>query len=326
MVSILVHAFLPHHTNNHRARALHIDAFLVYIFAFLMFQIVTWVGSMRLPDILGYATDIHLEQLLTLTNAKRQEAGLSPLALNGQLSQAAAGKAADMFAKGYWAHTSPDGKLPWDFIVGAGYKYTVAGENLAKNFNNSSGVVDAWLASASHKENLLKPGYRDIGFAVVNGTLNGEETTLVVQMFGTSVGAPVAQATTPAPFVPAAAAQEPELTPLPTAVVTAAPTQTPVVVTQVAFSTEEAAGASAFGPVMLAQFREVVKDPLVNLGALNKWVSFIFIGFLIAVLSLDAWLVRRRRIVRVSSRSHAHILFFVALLIIVGVSLPGSIL
>ena len=324
MVSLLVHAFLPHHTNNHRARALHIDAFLVYIFAFLMFQIVTWVGSVRIPDVLGYATDIRLEQLLSLTNAKRQEAGLSPLSLNGQLSQAAAGKAADMFAKGYWAHTSPDGKLPWDFIVGAGYKYTVAGENLAKNFNDSRGVMDAWMASATHKENLLKSSYKDIGFAIVNGTLNGEETTLVVQMFGSSAGAPVAVATTPAPLVREAIAQEPEP---PAKQDLASPdTVAPVVVTQVAFSTEEAAGTSAFGPSILAQFREVVKNPLVNLGVLNKWVSFIFIGFLITVLSLDAWLVHQRRIVRVSGRSHAHILFFAALLIIIGVSLPGSIL
>ena len=319
MVSILVHAFLPHHTNNHRARALHIDAFLVYIFAFLMFQIVTWVGSVRIPDVLGYATDIRLEELLSLTNAKRQESGLSPLSLNGQLSQAAAGKAADMFAKGYWAHTSPDGKLPWDFIVGAGYKYTIAGENLAKNFNDSRGVVDAWMASASHKENLLKPSYKDIGFAIVNGTLNGEETTLVVQFFGASAGTPVAVAITPAPLVREAIAQEP-------APIESGPTVAPVVVTQVAFSTEEAAGTSAFGPSILAQFREVVKNPLVNLGVLNKWVSFIFIGFLITVLSLDAWLVHQRRIVRVSGRSHAHILFFAALLIIIGVSLPGSIL
>ena len=324
MVSILVHAFLPHHTNNHRARALHIDAFLVYIFAFLMFQIVTWVGSVRIPDVLGYATDIRLEELLSLTNAKRQESGLSPLSLNGQLSQAAAGKAADMFAKGYWAHTSPDGKLPWDFIVGAGYKYTIAGENLAKNFNDSRGVVDAWMASASHKENLLKPSYKDIGFAIVNGTLNGEETTLVVQFFGASAGTPVAVAITPAPLVREAIAQEPEP---PAKQDLASPdTVAPVVVTQVAFSTEEAAGTSAFGPSILAQFREVVKNPLVNLGVLNKWVSFIFIGFLITVLSLDAWLVHQRRIVRVSGRSHAHILFFAALLIIIGVSLPGSIL
>ena len=312
MVSLLVHALLPHHTNNHRARALHIDAFLVYIFAFLMFQIVTWVGTMRIPDVLGYATDIRLEQLLSFTNEKRREAGLSSLVLNGQLSQAAAGKAADMFAKNYWAHTSPDGKLPWDFIVGAGYKYTVAGENLAKNFNDSRGVVDAWMASTSHKENLLKPSYKDIGFAIVNGMLNGEETTLVVQMFGASAGAPVAAAPVRQPLVREVIAQE--------------PTTEPVAITKVAFSTNEPAGSSAFGPIVLAQFGQVVQNPWINLGALNKWISFIFIGFLIGLLSLDMWFVHQRRIVRVSGRSHAHILFFTALLILVGISLPGSIL
>ena len=39
------------------------------------------------------------------------------------------------------------------------------------------------MNSTSHRENLLKKDYTDVGFAVVNGTLNGEQTTLVVQMF-----------------------------------------------------------------------------------------------------------------------------------------------
>ena len=48
----------------------------------------------------------------------------------------------------------------------------------------SDGVVKAWLDSTTHRDNLLRREYTDVGFAVVNGILNGEETTLVVQMFG----------------------------------------------------------------------------------------------------------------------------------------------
>jgi hypothetical protein len=66
----------------------------------------------------------------------------------------------------------------------AGYQYEYAGENLAKNFLFSKNVVEAWMDSPTHRENVLRPEYTDVGFAVVNDVLNGEETTLVVQMFG----------------------------------------------------------------------------------------------------------------------------------------------
>jgi len=109
---------------------------------------------------LGFATDISIQALLKDTNDKRIENGLQPLTLNDQLNQAAAGKAADMFGNNYWAHISPSGKTPWDFILGANYQYVYAGENLAKDFQDSQGVVDAWMNSPSHKENLLNSNTR----------------------------------------------------------------------------------------------------------------------------------------------------------------------
>jgi len=97
---------------------------------------------------------------------------------------AAQRKAENMFQENYWSHYSPDGKTPWDFILGTGYRYEYAGENLAKNFLFSNGVVDAWMNSATHRDNLLKKEYTEVGYAIVNGVLNGEQTTLVVQEFG----------------------------------------------------------------------------------------------------------------------------------------------
>src|SRR3989338_7182361 len=114
------------------------------------------------------------------------------LELNPELSLAAEKKAEDMFARNYWAHNGPNGSTPWDFIKGAGYTYIYAGENLAKDFQNSNDVVQAWMKSPSHRENILRKEYQDIGFAVVNGVLNGEETTLVIQMFGVSSSKSVA--------------------------------------------------------------------------------------------------------------------------------------
>jgi hypothetical protein len=121
---------------------------------------------------------------LKYTNQKRKENGVPPLKLNAELSAAAEKKAQDMFKDGYWAHVAPDGTEPWDFILDEGYDYIYAGENLAKNFSNSKEVVEAWFKSPSHKSNLIGANYDEVGFAVVNGVMDGYETTLVVQMFG----------------------------------------------------------------------------------------------------------------------------------------------
>src|SRR3989338_2025054 len=164
MTSFVKHFFIPYSGNNHRAKAIHIDVLFVYLLLLIVFQNGLKLGHKIFPDVLGYATDIHVEQLLSGTNQKRQEQGLSPLNLNSELSAAAAAKAVDMFAKNYWAHNNPEGKTPWDFIVSSGYRYTVAGENLAKNFGNSGGGVDAWMASPTPRDNLLKESYRDVWF------------------------------------------------------------------------------------------------------------------------------------------------------------------
>lgn len=182
------HLFIPRQENNYRAKALHTDFLTSYLVVALLlvfgFKIV---GGGR--NILGFATDITTEKLFLLTNSEREKNKLSPLTYNPLLAQAAQEKAQDMFAKNYWAHFGPSGETPWNFVLDAGYRYEYAGENLAKNFLFSQGVIDAWMQSVSHRENILRPEYKEVGFAVVNGMLNGEETTLVVQMFGTPLTA-----------------------------------------------------------------------------------------------------------------------------------------
>ena len=130
-------------------------------------------------------TDITTVKLLEHSNKERGKQSLPPLQYNNELAEAAQKKASDMFAKDYWAHFAPDGTTPWSFILSSGYQYEYAGENLAKNFLFSQGVVDAWMNSLTHKENILRKEYTEVGYGVVNGVLNGEETTLVVQMLGT---------------------------------------------------------------------------------------------------------------------------------------------
>src|SRR5207253_1856778 len=110
------------------------------------------------------ATNISTDALLTFTNQKRQDDGIAPLHISSELSSAASAKAADMFAKDYWAHNSPDGTTPWFFFQKVGYNYVYAGENLAKDFDNSEGVINGWMGSPSHRENMLNGKYDEVGF------------------------------------------------------------------------------------------------------------------------------------------------------------------
>ncbi|MEK7109692.1 MAG: CAP domain-containing protein, partial [Patescibacteria group bacterium] len=159
------------------------DFLTVYLVIAFLMMLVFKQGNVL--NVLGFATDISIDKLYQLTNEQRQKNNLPSLVLNSALSLAAQKKAENMFTENYWSHYSPDGKTPWDFILGAGYKYEYAGENLAKNFLFSNGVVDAWMNStAGHRENILKREYTEVGYAIVNGILNGEQTTLVVQEFG----------------------------------------------------------------------------------------------------------------------------------------------
>jgi len=120
----------------------------------------------------------------TLTNIERTKAGLPALAKNPLLDQAAQLKAADMVAVHYWTHVSPTGIQPWDWFKQVGYQYRYAGENLAKDYYSSGGVVTGWMNSPGHRANILKPQYTEVGTAVICGNVTGEDTTLVVSEYG----------------------------------------------------------------------------------------------------------------------------------------------
>ncbi|QQG43540.1 MAG: hypothetical protein HYW45_00785 [Candidatus Daviesbacteria bacterium] len=178
--------FIPHRETHKKAHLISWEAILIYGLIFLLLKISFLVFSFYKPGILGVESVISQNQLIELTNQERQKNGLSPLRENTALNQAAAAKATNMFQENYWAHFAPSGKTPWDFILSAGYKFTYAGENLAKSFSQSNEVVTAWMQSPTHRANILNPKYQDIGIAVVEGVLNGQKTTLVVQEFGTT--------------------------------------------------------------------------------------------------------------------------------------------
>lgn len=296
------HLFVPNSSNNHRSKILHHKSLLVLILAIIILTTSTFIIRKSTPSVLGVATNISVSDLLTYTNQKRQEAGFLPLVLNETLSMAASLKAADMFGKDYWAHNAPDGTTPWSFVQNVGYNYIYAGENLAKDFNDSAGVVDAWMGSPSHKENLLSSKYEEIGFAVVNGTLHGSETTLVVQMFGKRYVENVATAAVPAV---AARREEVEAIPLPTVTVVP-PTPTAIPVREVASLEQVSPSAS-----LVAGIRN---KPLINSEILSKRVSVVVLASVIIAFILDMLYIERKKLVRLVGHNGDHILFLAGVL------------
>lgn len=124
------------------------------------------------------------QTLFEETNKARTESGIHPLFTHDALSRAAQMKAEHMARNEYFAHYAPDGTSPWHWFRSVGYAYLYAGENLALNFSESGDVVHAWLASKTHRENLLDVSYLNVGFGVATGTYEGKDATFVVQLFG----------------------------------------------------------------------------------------------------------------------------------------------
>lgn len=295
VVTFIRHLFVPHEDNNYRARSLHPDFLGFYlVFALVLSFVFKQVG---VNNVLGFATDISVSKLYELTNSERQKSNLPSLIINDKLSAAAAAKAKNMFEENYWAHYSPSGKTPWEFVLGANYQYEYAGENLAKNFLFSDGVVTAWMNSPTHRENILKKEYTEVGYAIVNGTLNGEQTTLVVQMFGKPATGTVAQ--NPAPQAVA---------PVPPAVSEKA-------------NIEVVSGRET--PAVLA--RQSEKKGF-SLPAFSFNMNAVFFAFLLMSLGLDFYFASKFNIIRVGGKNVAHFVFIVFMFLGLFVISRGAII
>lgn len=173
---------VPREANQYRPHLIRRYGILAILVAVLGLQLV--YNSVTTGQVLGRESSVTISGLLDKTNAARAENGQEALSLDEKLTAAAQLKAKDMLASQYWAHESPDGTKPWKWFADVGYDYADAGENLAKNFSTSSAVVLAWLDSPSHRDNVLNDQYQDVGFAVMDGEINGQPVSLVVALYG----------------------------------------------------------------------------------------------------------------------------------------------
>lgn len=176
--------FIPHTGNEYHPHLLRPKATLLIAILVLFLEFGFLFQTSLSGPVEKFFALVLPNVLVDQTNVTRLAENIGALQTSPLLERAAIAKANDMARKGYFAHTSPEGRDPWYWFKDAGYAYSYAGENLAINFVDSRDVIDAWLASPKHRANLLNGKYTEIGIATAEGTYEGRSAVFVVQLFG----------------------------------------------------------------------------------------------------------------------------------------------
>ncbi|PRH77928.1 SCP-like extracellular, partial [Streptomyces solincola] len=107
--------------------------------------------------------------VLKLVNDERAKVGCRPLTASGKLDSLAGAHSRDMAARGYFSHTDPDGRTPWDRASAAGVS-GLAAENIARGQADAAAVMESWMNSEGHRANILNCDYTTLGVGVQFGS------------------------------------------------------------------------------------------------------------------------------------------------------------
>lgn len=202
-----------HHTKPKKIDKRSFDrVYWPYIPLVLVISLLLGIGAstgnlqayMRHPGgrVLAYADSMSIGGLLAGTNSSRIANGVGTLNLSSKLNAAAQASADDMAARNYWSHNTPDGDAPWIWVTAQGYVYQKLGQNLATGFADEQSAIDGWMNSPPHRENLLDPSFKEVGFGFANNpnytSAGGGPMTIIVAFYGNPQ---VLASATPAPAV-----------------------------------------------------------------------------------------------------------------------------
>ncbi len=182
--SIIKEYFIPYEDNDHKPKILRTKSLAVIVIGLVLIKAAVTGYLFFIYPNQARMTELISRQILELINKDRFSNNLPTLTINSALNSAALTKAQDMLDYDYFAHKSLNGKMPWDWINRGEYAYLFVGENLAMNFSSAQAAHNALMRSETHKKNILNNKYADIGLAVLSGELDGENTNVLVQMFG----------------------------------------------------------------------------------------------------------------------------------------------
>jgi uncharacterized protein YkwD len=133
--------------------------------------------------------------VLTQINQVRAQHGLKPLRISVKLRAAADAHSAAMARYGFFTHESRDGSVFWKrverYYAPKGFAFWSVGENLLWTSGDLSpeAVLQMWMNSPKHRENLLTARWREVGLSAVTvpaapGVYNGLDVTIVTADFG----------------------------------------------------------------------------------------------------------------------------------------------
>ena len=107
-----------------------------------------------------------VKSVVELVNVERKKNKLKPLVLDDKLSQIAIIKANDMIEHNYFEHRSPLYGRSWELASLFGYRFTALAENLARNYATPAEAMAGWMASDTHRANILSSKFTHIGLGV----------------------------------------------------------------------------------------------------------------------------------------------------------------
>lgn len=288
--------FIPHEGNEYKPHFLRHESMLAIFLLVIVVELGFLAQVFIVFDKTKFLGAVLPGVLTSLANEDREANNLPPLKHNDLLQKAAELKAQDMATLGYFAHTSPAGVTPWHWLDVVGYNYTMAGENLAVNFYESGDVDQAWMNSPTHRANILKDGFTEIGIGVANGTYKGRDTIFVAQFFGAPlkvIPKPAITTVTPTPKPTAAPVPKPTLKPTPkptTLTQTRTTTRAPIqVLGEESNSSSSAVAEKATNQSRIKQLmQKIITSPLQSVNYAYELVGIIIILALLMAIFIKS--------------------------------------
>lgn len=109
-----------------------------------------------------------VNRVIAAVNAERAKAGCRPLTPDPRLARLAQGFSDEMAVRGFFGHTDPGGRSPWDRAAALGIT-DLGGENIARGQADADAVMESWMNSPGHRANILDCDYRTIGVGLHPG-------------------------------------------------------------------------------------------------------------------------------------------------------------
>lgn len=123
-------------------------------------------------DLSSYA-----EEVIRLVNTERAKRGLSALSARNDLTEYAQLRSTEIANN--FSHTRPDGSNPLKYVMGLNGIHA-AGENIAAGYSSPESVMNGWMNSEGHRNNILSPNYTMIGV----GCYKSGDSLYWTQIFG----------------------------------------------------------------------------------------------------------------------------------------------